>query len=563
MPGDSATTSIFFDTAAISDTVPPGTYPLTLELNGRTEHGGSFHQIIELSDSARVEAPPEMSAVSASLSKHDLSSGYTEVFSLRVENDGGAAFDLDAEETALYFGSDDTLFVAHLNSQGTTRIVPGADTTLMFLPAAVPGTLASGSYATRIVLAGTYNGVALVDTALADTVRVESPARLRVDVLSFPDKVVQGESFTISARVVNDGEAGVTGSGILFLEGDSLSVDEPVLSFGPALPDTVTWVVTAPAGLGPGVVELSVSISQVPRDENSGQNAFIGQGVDNFALTVVRRNQLALERIDAAGFPPENVYRGQADVPMLLLLARRLGEKDEDIRLDGIRIGVEQRGGGAISDPGSVLDRVYLTGAAGGGEILAEAVEPVQGKFILTIGEGYRIGTDPDTLRIHVDVSAGAAVETFQLMIDGEDAVDAVDLATQAETGVVEGSGGVPLGILRSAFTVLNREEFAASFKNYPNPMGPGDGSTTFSYYLPEDADVTITIYTLTGARVKTLTFPAGTNGGRGPEVNQVRWGGFNGKGRYVNNGVYFCVATARTRGGQVFSTRYKLAVMR
>jgi hypothetical protein len=561
MPGDSAVTTIFFNPGTIADTIPPGKYPITLHLDGRTELGGEFQQVLDLPDSLRVESPPDIAVLAESLSKRILSKEYPEALSVGVENRGEATLDLDPNETIIYFGDEDTLFVSSLSGQGNTFIIPGTETTLQFVPAIVPGTLPSGSYPTFIVFNGTHNGVSFADTAQADSVSVVSPARLRVDVIAFPDRVAQGETFSITARVVNEGEADVTTSGILFLDTDSLVTDEATLPFGPNLPDDVTWNVTVPAALSPGVVQLSANISQLPRDENSGLPALVSQETDNFALTVVRRNQLSLVKIDPDGVPPMNVYRGQSNVPMLYLQVRSTGEKEGDIGLNEIRIGLEERGGISIGNPERVLDRIIMTGS--GGVILAEVNESQQGQYILSPDSVYSIGGEPDTLQFHVDVSNGADVVTFQLMIDGEDAVEAVDLATDTETGIVEGSEDVPLGILRSDFTVLNLKDFADSFKNFPNPMGSGDGSTTFSYYLPEDADVTISIYTLTGSLVRTLSYAPGANGGRGPGINQVRWGGFNGKGRYVNNGAYFCVATARMSSGQLFNTRYKLAVMR
>jgi PKD repeat protein len=564
MEGDSAQTTLTFESATIPSNAPVGAYPATLYLGGNTQYGGPFQQVIDLPDSLLVQAPPVMSYDSNSISNPVISSEYTYSFRLRVENQGGANLELDPAETFYTIEGVDTLFVSNLNSQGASTIVPGTDTTLTFLPAMVPGTLASGTHPSYIILVGNYNEVSFIDTLAADSIRVERPANLQVSKLSSPVIAAQGETFSVVARVVNLGEANITTTGTLNLQTDSLQVDERTKSFGPALPDTVTWQVTVPSELSAGDYLLTVNINQVPLDENSGQPAKLDNpsGV-TFPLSVVERNRLSLDGIDISGVPPQNIFRGQGGVPMFPILLRTLGEGEGEIRLDMIEIAVEERGDTRISRPENVLDRVYLKDSLHGEEILAEATAPENGVYRLTIGEEYRIGPDPDTLLVYVDVSNGAGVNTLQLMIDGEGAIEALDLATDTPPGIVEGNSENSLGHLRSPFTVLNETDFASSFKNYPNPMGSGDGSTTFSYYLPEDATVNIAIYTLTGSLVKTIRFSPGENGGRGSEVNQVRWNGFNGVGRYVNNGVYICFATAAIQGGGVQTTKYKLAVMR
>ena len=120
-----------------------------------------------------------------------------------------------------------------------------------------------------------------------------------------------------------------------------------------------------------------------------------------------------------------------------------------------------------------------------------------------------------------------------------------------------------PVGFLECNGAAVSRTGFPDLFALLQVIYGAGNGSTTFSYYIPEDAEVSIMIYTLTGSLVRRLVFNAGANGGRGPGVNQVIWDGYNGTGKYVINGVYICFASARTPNSGVQSTRYKLAVMR
>jgi PKD repeat protein len=562
MRGDSAVTTLTFDSDSIPASTEPGLYPITLYLDGTTGHGGVFQQIIELPDSILIEIPPEIEYISL-VSTDTISAGQQHAFSTEVDNNGESSLDLNIEMTRFYFEGSETSFESSLNSQGASTIDPGTVTTLTFDLAMVPGSLASGVYQSYIALQGLYNGVSFTDTLEASSLTVERAATLRMEVISAQDNASQGETFSVSARVINEGEADIVNSGLLLLTTDNLLVENPELDFGPDLPDTVTWQVSVPSDLNPDIEQLTASISQLPLDKNSGLSANVSAGEETFALSVVEKNRLSFERVDVGGVPPQNVFKGQQSVPMLQVQVRSLGANEGDIRLNEIEVGLEQHDGIQINSPGNVLDSLYLVSSSSGGEILAGASSPEQNRFTLSLNGDYLVSSDPDTLLFYVNVSLGVSVQTFRLVIDGEDAIDADDISTETTASVVEGSSGIPLGVFRSQFTVLNLRSFETSFKNYPNPMGSGDGSTTFSYYLPEDSDVTIMIYTLTGQLVKKQTFQSGQNGGRGSEVNQVQWGGYNGVGKYVNNGVYVCIATARTRSGTVFSTKYKLAVMR
>ncbi len=565
MPGDSSATTLFFQSGVIPGATAPGGYQATLILDGNTGHGGAFHQEIVLPDSIVVEGPPEINYMLNTLSNQVVSTGYQVEFSMDLVNSGEASLLLTSPETFFSIEGGETNF--SLDASRTHLLDPGADTTLVFLPAEVPGSLASGWHRAFVVLSGDYNNVSFVDTLQADSLLVELPATLTVSRMSSPDKAAQGETFAVVAVISNtegDSVASTDAGGSLLLSADGVIVVNASAHFDSSLPDTVTWSVSVPPDLEPGDYLLTVTVDSIPPDENSGQPAKLAnpQGT-TFPLSVVERNQLSLERSDIGGVPPQNVFKGQKYVPMLALLLKRVGENDNDIRLDQLDVGVEMRGGIEVVNPGSIVDKVYLASSRSGTEVLAENGESAQGTFTLKLDEGYLVGTDTDSLFFFVDVAQNTGAVTFQLVIGGEEAVEAVDVASETRAGVVDGGDGSPLGTLRGQFTVLNQRDFASSLKNYPNPMGSGDGSTTFSYYLPEDASVTIVIYTLTGELVKRLSFPSGGNGGRGGEINQVKWGGYNGVGRYVNDGVYICLVTARTGNGRILSTRYKLGVMR
>ncbi|UCH85681.1 MAG: T9SS type A sorting domain-containing protein, partial [Candidatus Latescibacterota bacterium] len=70
--------------------------------------------------------------------------------------------------------------------------------------------------------------------------------------------------------------------------------------------------------------------------------------------------------------------------------------------------------------------------------------------------------------------------------------------------------------------------------QNYPNPFNP---NTQIAYYVPETSDghVSIVVYDVTGARVRTLE-----NGIKTPGRHVALWDGRNDHGTPVGSGVYF-----------------------
>jgi hypothetical protein len=74
--------------------------------------------------------------------------------------------------------------------------------------------------------------------------------------------------------------------------------------------------------------------------------------------------------------------------------------------------------------------------------------------------------------------------------------------------------------------------------QNYPNPFNPG---TTIQYRLPEEADVTLTLYNLKGQAIRTLV-----QENQKPGEHLTAWNGENESGERVPSGVYVYRLKAR-----------------
>ena len=71
---------------------------------------------------------------------------------------------------------------------------------------------------------------------------------------------------------------------------------------------------------------------------------------------------------------------------------------------------------------------------------------------------------------------------------------------------------------------------------NYPNPFRAGSENTTIEFYLPAPHSVSLVLYDVLGAKVKTLE----DNQSYAAGLHQVLWDGKNGMGTMVLNGVYY-----------------------
>ena len=94
-----------------------------------------------------------------------------------------------------------------------------------------------------------------------------------------------------------------------------------------------------------------------------------------------------------------------------------------------------------------------------------------------------------------------------------------------------------------------------ALLPNYPNPFNP---ETWIPYQLAQSADVTISIYTIDGAVIRTLNLGHKPSGIYQDKTVAAHWDGRNEVGEFVASGVYFYTLTAG-KAGKFKSTRKML----
>ena len=137
--------------------------------------------------------------------------------------------------------------------------------------------------------------------------------------------------------------------------------------------------------------------------------------------------------------------------------------------------------------------------------------------------------TAPGELKLSL---AGASVpsESGSLITVSFDVVSA-DAVRQLDITRFELNGG------RMKATVRNLPKAFALLQNYPNPLNP---ETWIPYQLSEPADVSITIYRMTGQMVRRLELGSMMPGHYVDKSRAAYWDGRNESGERVSSGIYF-----------------------
>ena len=285
------------------------------------------------------------------------------------------------------------------------------------------------------------------------------------------------------------------------------------------------------------------------------------------------------------------------------IIARALDD-DGGIEFDSVEItvGAGCGQGPYLGDPYSVPVRIEAEDYDTGGEGIAyhdldsgnngnqyRTTEGVDIEICTDAGGGYNVGwTGPgEWLEYTVDVSV-PGLHTFEVRVASNSSggalhiefggVDATGEITVPVTGGWQNWTTVSATASLSAGTQVMRVVFDSDGFNinyieilrtltgdlpdihsagyalhqcYPNPFNP---STTIRYDLPEPVNVDITVYDVTGRRVRRLLDGEYMEAGS----HSVVWDGRNDAGGTVDTGVYFC----RLRAGAFSQTR-KMVLMK
>ena len=196
---------------------------------------------------------------------------------------------------------------------------------------------------------------------------------------------------------------------------------------------------------------------------------------------------------------------------------------------------------------------VRLVGTKSNRDGIGAHIKVVAGE--LTMYRQVREGTGrcQNELTVHFGLGQNSSVDLIEirwpsgLIRRAKDIpADRIITITEGEEFHVEPRGRFPV--------VWGRVKRSALLQNYPNPFNP---ETWIPYVLSADADVTLTIYSLTGQVIRVIRLGRQPAGSYLNKERAIHWDGRNEKGEEVSSGIYFYRLHA---GGELSSMR-KLAV--
>jgi len=327
-------------------------------------------------------------------------------------------------------------------------------------------------------------------------------------------------------------------------------------------------------------VNIEASITTVPLDENTDEQAYVSRPSDGVAVTTVGA-WLSVSEYPSPDTVSGMVVPGQRGVWLMALELINRGEKGANgVVIHSLSFDVEDFYGNeihpndALSEIRAVrlvktVDTTYVDTTQIFGEI-TQSQFPDENPLTIDFDPQETIlATDTSIIVVLGNIDETGQVTYFQLNLLNGGYIDARDeYADSLFVSVLTTSGEEIENLRSSPKQVVSREDVQSGSEPYllncPNPFGePGREETTIVYYLKENADVTFRIYTLTGELVWYRSFamsdPQGEKGIHEKGPNSVIWDGRNDKGLRVLNGVYIFVM--ETGYGEVAKT--KVAVVK
>ena len=129
----------------------------------------------------------------------------------------------------------------------------------------------------------------------------------------------------------------------------------------------------------------------------------------------------------------------------------------------------------------------------------------------------------------------------------GNSTVDFSEFIIAGQNGIELESNASPFEVNFSSILIPAKTELS---KNYPNPFNP---ITTIDYSIATDGFVSMVVYDLNGALVKTLVDNNMLTGN-----HQVQWDGTNNSGENVASGRYIVKMNAKDYTSQIKMTLLK-----
>ncbi|MBN2008658.1 hypothetical protein JW960_04840 [candidate division KSB1 bacterium] len=315
--------------------------------------------------------------------------------------------------------------------------------------------------------------------------------------------------------------------------------------------DVVTWTLTSPIGTR-DPKNFTIELVEKPHDENT--NDEVSRVIDDdITLTIATEEK----SVSIAIMPRQitnAVALGDSGVPVLGLELECSGIETSSIVLfSGVRFNLRSKSGGLIRNPNKAISRIAVVNHDDPQEVYGEVNSfetdvPIQINF--TTRTDTLFPRVPNLVNILVDIPANASISDFQVTIDSTSFLNMLDVGSNRTPAFkINGQEVEDVLNVTSEYSVLLSKSFDKAFGNYPNPFGASDRpTTTIRYYLERDTNVELSIYTLLGELVWTISYTsADPQGKQGLHdgATAIEWDGRNMKGYTVLNGVYIARLSA------------------
>ncbi len=391
-----------------------------------------------------------------------------------------------------------------------------------------------------------------------------SRANLKVSAqIVSPPSAVEGQispglEFQIQGDIVNLGQAAVYGHKSLLIDVQdptSFTVIGDTLLFVENNP--VIWTIQASNNLDEFPKIIKIKLFDIPNDENSDTTAYANNEnrvTDVQVFTGMAMIQLMIRKLPE--IEPKAISPGITEIMMGIEFTNLTTDDGFPISVNALKFDIEDNQNDLI-DPASLISGFRIRNNE---FILGEAAFIVQNPIDVPLT--YPINLDAqESQQIFAEVDCHENLSQ-QFKINLKD-TSYITIESLLNITIVDELRN-PKGILnlRSEAPTVTQNDLKHSFTNYPNPFGnPNRRQTRFIYYLSQDADIELKIYTLIGELVWTCSYssndPQGKKGLH--QKDDIVWDGRNTRGYKVLNGVY--IARMETSYGE--SSITKIAVIK
>jgi hypothetical protein len=353
-----------------------------------------------------------------------------------------------------------------------------------------------------------------------------------------------GEEFILSSTVDNYGEANLLNEAKLKLRLPSLfsTMDDSIKETSQL---TTFWKIRAPSTPSISPQNITVLYEEIPLDENTFDYAEVRIPFNMTTISVVE-NQLHILNFRLSD--QTIVTKGEQNVFLFGLELQNMNSLGTNaIHVNQIQLDMKGISSDYIS-PQSIFSEIKVCDMEDPTKIFSIISDlPRENPILIPFSRTLILdpGDQFTNLGIYADISKDASNDHFFVTIENKDYIIAYDSITLNNIAIInEDANPLDEIYFRSDQFMILDADFNNVFGNYPNPFGRSDRLTTkFVYYLGNDTNGEIRIYTLTGDLVWRKPFKSEDKEGRqGIHDGDITWNGKNGNGYVVLNGVYIAV---------------------